>query len=424
MYRSLILQKLLFFCIDCIFIVASFAAAFYVRLGSFYSTDFPFEPYLENALLITPLWLLFLTWGGRYKLKEQSFSEILRSISLGSLAGAMLFVLIFFFRREIFFSRAIVFLIFTFGMLGGVLSYFLEKNLEKWKVSQGKDVHNTLVIGANRAAKAIIRRLIKSKSRHQPVAIIAPFGSSQKEISGIPIVGKLDALEKTVEKYEIREIILCDGSEQMLNLLSFAEGRFLDFRVSPEILGVFRENIAPEVLAGKPVLTLESSPLFGWGQLWKRLFDVVVSIVPLFLLCVIWSFQKVLYGLQPIFIKEERIGAAGRKFQMFRSAFGRKDSPWRDAPNVINILRGEMSFVGPRPALREEWEKMPAHFKRRMILRPGMLGVWQLKKLRGECDDFEAMCKDDLQYIHHWSFWEDMKIIWLSKWQIFKNLWK
>ena len=422
MYRSLILRKLLFFCVDCALILVAFATAFYARLGGFHRPDFPLETYMENALLITPLWLLFLAWGGRYNLKEQNRSDIFRSTSLAALAGTMLFVLIFFFRREIFFSRAIVLFIFLFGTMGGLVSYLLEKYVEKWNVSRGKDIRNVLVIGANRAAEEIIRRLLERKSRHRPAAVIAPFGSSKKEIAGIPIEGKLDALEKTVGEYEIDEIMLCDGSEQMLNLISFAEGRFLDFRVSPEILGIFRENIAPEILAGKSVLALKSSPLFGWGQLWKRMFDVVVAILSLIPFAVIWCAQKIFHGLRPILRKEERIGAAGKKFMMFRSVFGKEHSFWRDTPNVLNILRGDMSFVGPRPVLSAEWEKLPAHFKRRMVLRPGMLGPWQLKKLRGEHDDFEAMCTDDLQYIHHWSFGKDIQIIFLSKLEILKKL--
>jgi len=422
MYKPLLKQKLFFFFLDATLLLLTFIAAYYVRIGSFYSTDFPFEPYLENALWAIPLWIFLLAWGGRYELQEKTWHEILRIISFSSLVGAMLFVLIFFFRQYILFSRLIVIYIVLLGTALGMLSYFLETRLQNWKVQNQKDTVRVLIIGVNRAAQEIISQLLQKKSRHQPVAILAPFGGHTKEIQNVPVVGKLDALERAVEKYDIHEILLCDGLEQMLNLLSFAEGKFLEFRVSPEILGVFRENISPEIIAGKTLLSLESSPLFGWGQFWKRIFDVVFSSFSILILSPVFLIQKILNGPRHLCFKEERIGAGGRKFQLFR--YARETSFFRDLPNIFNIFRGEMSFVGPRPALLAEWEKLPAHFKRRMILRPGMLGPWQLKKLCGEKDDFEQMCKDDVSYIQNWSFLVDMKIIILSKWEIFKNIFK
>jgi len=416
MYKPLIRQKLLFFFLDFFCILLAFVGAFYVRLGGFYRPDFPFGDYFENALLISPLWLVFLAWGGRYSLSERKVSDIFRVVSLSGLAGTMLFVLIFFFRREIFFSRLIVMYIFLFGTILGMASYFLEKSFEKWKVRTGKDTISVLIIGANRASEETVHQLLKQNSRHQPVAILTPFGSSKREIAGVPILGKLDALERTVEQKNIQEIFLCDGIEQMMNLLLFAEGRFLDFRVSPEILGVFRENIAPEIIAQKPFLTLQTSPLFGWGQFWKRLFDVCIAFISLILLAPIWLFQKMwrMFSQRSPFLlfeKEDRIGAKGRQFKMFRYTGRKKDSVLRDIPNVINVLKGEMSLVGPRPALPKNWKELPAHYKRRMVLRPGMLGLWQLKKLQGERDNFEKMCKDDLNYIHHWSFVGDIRIV-------------
>jgi lipopolysaccharide/colanic/teichoic acid biosynthesis glycosyltransferase len=253
-----------------------------------------------------------------------------------------------------------------------------------------------------------------------PVAILAPFGSSKTEISGVPIVGKLDALERVTQEYKVNEILLCDGSEQMLNLLAFAEGRFLGFHVSPETLGVFRENISPEMLSGKTILTLQHSPLFGWGQFWKRGFDFLLALLSLGIVSPVFLVQKVFKGSEKLFQKEQRIGAGGRKFDMI--SYKRSDSIIRNLPNIFNILKGEMSFVGPRPALKEQWESLPPHFKRRMILRPGILGLWQLRKIRGQKDNFDQMYKDDMQYIHHWSFGQDMAIICMSLLEFIKKI--
>ncbi|MBI5414824.1 sugar transferase [Candidatus Peregrinibacteria bacterium] len=413
MNPSLIRQKLFFFLVDILLVMLAFLLAYYFRLWSFYRSDFPFFPYLLTALITAPIWMLFLAWGGKYALREQSHLEVLRSTSLSAIAGAMLFVLIFFFRREIFFSRLIVTYIFCFGTLFTLGSHILEKKWQAWKVRKGKDIFRVLCIGTNRSAEEIIARLKVSSSQHVPVALLSPFGGSVKEILGVPVLGKLNELENVVDTHHIHEIILCDGSEQMMNLLSFAEGRFLNFRVSPEIFGVYRENIHPEILAGKTLLTLKHSPLFGWGQFWKRGFDVFFSALLLIPVSILFLFQKIFRGG---FVSEKRIGAGGREFWMYRFSKIKANSFWRDLPNLLNIFHGEMSFVGPRPALPDEWASLAPHYKRRMTLRPGMLGRWQIRKLHGEADNFEKMFAEDMEYILRWSFWGDVRIILQSIW--------
>ncbi len=414
MYKPLLKQKLFFFALDIFLILAAFIGAFYLRLGSFDRPDFPFRSYLENALWITPVWIFLLVWGGKYSLREKNWGDILRSASLSSLGGTMLFVLLFFFRREIFFSRAIVLLIFTLGTGFLLFSWKLEQYWERKKANEGRDIVRVLVIGANKAAEKSISLLKKNKSRHQPVAILAPFGATQKHIHNVPICGKLDALEKISEEYDIHEILLCDAEEQMMNLLLFAEGRFLGLRIAPEILGVFRENIFPESISGKTFLTLSHSPLFGWGQFWKRGSDLLCAVTLLVLLFPVFCIQKIFQGQKKLFRTERRIGAGGKSFDLFR--YHSKREFVRDIPNILNVFKGEMSFVGPRPELPEEWKNLPAHFKRRMVLRPGMLGPWQLKKIQGQRDDREVMFKTDLTYIHTWSIWQDIKIIIWSMW--------
>jgi|GEM_PF-318651 len=419
MIRSLIFQKLFFALLDGGAIVLAFVLAFYLRLGSFVRTDFPFSVFLENALLILPIWLLFLIWGGRYELQEKKYSEILRVISLSSITGAMLFVLIFFFRREVFFSRLIVVYIIVFGIAFGMCSFLLEKIWEYSQVRRQKNLQRVLVIGINTAAQEMILRLKKSHSRFFPIAALAPFGGSMTDIHGVPVLGKLDALERITVEQRITDLFICDASEQMLNLIAFAEGRFLGIYIAPEILGVFRENVSPQTLAGKNVLTLSASPLFGWGQLWKRGFDLVIGML-IFICCLpFWFLKKIFQPHKKLFAREERIGGGGKIFRLWR--FRTSTKFFRDIPNILNVLGGEMSLVGPRPILPEEWKLLPHHLKRRMVLKPGIFGLWQITKLKGAADDIEAMCTQDIRYLQNWNFWGDLKILGISCWHFFRH---
>ncbi len=424
--RNKIIARLLEIIFDAGFVLLAFVLAFYVRIGAFKSTDFPFDPYFKLALFITPLFILLFIWSGLYSFSSKNLFQKLHAISFSALVGSMAFVLIFFFNREVFFSRAIVLFVFLFSTffvwIFHALLFFYRRN--KWK--KGKNIHNTLIIGANRATEKVIKNL-KNKTEYFPVAILAPYGSKKKEILGIPVVGKLDALEKTVENYQIDEIIQCDAVEQSLNLIAFAEGKFLGFKIAPEVLGAFHKNIEPEKISSVSFLSLNLSPLFGWGQFFKRIFDILFSVLFLPFLLVIYLIKR---PFGKVFATEKRARGFDDEFNMLRfsdnGALGKffKKTYLLDLPAFWNVFKGEMSVIGPRPSTIKDRENYPLHFRRRLILKPGITGAWQLAKMQGAEDDTLLMLEKDLNYIHGWNFGLDLKILFKSFYLVLKKVFK
>jgi lipopolysaccharide/colanic/teichoic acid biosynthesis glycosyltransferase len=412
-----ILSKLMAIIIDSGLILMSFIAAFWLRIGSFNSNDFPFEPYLNLAFYITPFFILLFAWGGLYGFKEKHFLEKFRIISLSCLTGSMAFVLFFFFSREIFFSRAIVAMIFAISTISVFICHQFVLLIKKNHWNNGKNAIRVLIIGANNTAERVIKSL--QGTEYYPVCILAPYGSKQKEICGIKVAGKLNVLEKTIKKYEIDEIFQCDALEQSLNLITFAEGHFLGYKISPEILGAFHKNIQPEIISCSSFLALNLSPLFGWGQFIKRIFDIVGALIVLPFLVLIYVFT-----LGSVFTCEKRARGFRETFYMWRFKNYKflKKSFLIDFPAFFNVLKGDMSIIGPRPSRVKERDNYPEHFKRRLILKPGVLGLWQLEKLKGQADDLDLMLEKDLSYIHSWSIRNDFKIFFKSLLLIIKRL--
>ncbi len=275
--KTKIFEKLLLIFFDSIIILISFIGAYFLRLGTFHHSQFLFGPYLQMAMIMIPIWILLLSYEGRYSLKEKNMNEEFRILFFASLASVLLFPLIFYFKNELFFSRGILAIllflacIFLFGLS------ILQKKISQFQSKNNTSISRMLVIGANRSAENIIKNLIENFSYHKPVAILTPYGSKKKNLSGVPILGKLDALEKIFIEYQINEIFLCEGVEHSQNLDSFCKNKGIPLRTSLETLGIYNQDIQSENIGNATFLTIYQSPLFGWGQFFKRIFDIGIA---------------------------------------------------------------------------------------------------------------------------------------------------
>lgn len=403
--RPLLVQKFWEIIIDALLILFAFWGAYVVRIGQLQSTDFPFQPYFQLALFTLPFFLLVLAWSGLYELREKTSGELLRITSISALSGAMLFVLFFFFKREFFFSRAIVLLVWVFSTILIFGFHFWLQQRESARHRAGKDTLKTLIIGNGRVAASIIHNFKEKGSRFQPVAILAPYGGGTKEIDGVPVLGKLDALEKVTGEKNIDAIIQTEAPEQSLNLLNFSEGKFLEFLIAPQIFGCFSHRVSAAKVSGMPFIRFEISPLFGWGQVWKRMIDIFVSAL-------------IILFLSPLFLLKKRkkeLSATGPKDQVFEKySFANASGIFEHVPEFLNVFRGEMSLVGPRPRSPEERDSLKLHERRRLVVKPGILGLWQLHRLKTGSEDMQKEIELDTKYIFYWSVWKDVVILWES----------
>lgn len=411
--RSKIVNKLALILLDSLLITCAFIGAYYFRLGTFNHSEFIFSEYFQIGLLMVPLWIFFLAYQGRYLLSEQSLGTKLNAVIVGSLLGSLLFPMLFYFTNEVFFSRGIIVILFFIGVVLLYTLSYIEKKISEYQARHNIQMSRMLVIGANRNAENIIEKLISNFSHHKPVAILSPYGSKKKEISGVPIFGKLDALEKIFIEKKIDEIFLCDGIEHSENLASFCRNKGIPLRTSFETLGISPQQTQAECIEGTTFLTIHQSPLFGWGQFYKRVFDVMVAGVGIILFSPYFfiyrknlTTQKFQNGIREdstfkgyVFSKKSTSSATGKIY------FGHNISL------LLNVLKKDMSIVGPKDLTQQEYNEIfkdqdkKEQSSVRFILRPGIFSPHKFE----QCIP-EKILRSEISYIKNWSFSEDIKI--------------
>ncbi len=414
--RSKIINKLFLLLFDTVVIFIAFISAYFFRLGTFFHSEFIFSEYIEISFLMIPLWIIFLAYQGRYCLTEKTFFEKFNIILIGSLLGSLLFPLIFYFKNEVFFSRGIIVILFFIAVTLLFSLSYVEKKISEYQAKHNIQMSRMLVIGANKNAEAIIEKLIKNFSHHKPVAILTPYGSKKSHISEVPILGKLDALEKIFLSENIDEIFLCEGIEHSENLSSFCRNKGIPLRTSFETLGISPQQTQAENIEGTVFLSIYQSPLFGWGQFYKRIFDIIISSIGLLIFSPYFfiyrknlTTEKFQNGIEEsstfngYVFEKEAINENGKKQKNKKIFWGHNISL------LINVLKKDMSIVGPKDLMHDEYDHIFQDKKEqsaiRFILRPGIFSPHKF-----ECFTPEKILRSEISYIKNWSFWGDLKI--------------
>lgn len=268
MKKELIYLKILQVLADGILILGSFVLAYFLQVGFFFSTEFLFEEYFLVAILTVPFSLVYMFFIRAYKLSQQILSwRHFQRLGFVALEAIFVFMVLYYFTYKDFFSRRI--LIYAFLLILGTtfLSHLLFRKLLKNASAKEAGIYRTLIIGTNRGAENIIKKLVKEKSHFKPVAILNVHGGSKKEIEGVPIVGKMNSFEKTIQDYKVDFILQVDHSEQSLNIINYALSHNLKYLMPPELLGIFQGHQVIEEIEGMPFLKVQKEKKW-WHSIW------------------------------------------------------------------------------------------------------------------------------------------------------------
>lgn len=262
-------------------------------------------------------------------------------------------------------------------------------------------------------------------------------------------LGTTDKVEEFAIAKDIDEIYCTlpgTNDEKILRMLNFAEKQMIRFYIVPEFYRNLKKSMVLEFLESVPLLTIRREPLQAfYNRALKRSFDLVFSSV---VLCTIFPILYVLIGFLikrsspgPIFFKQKRTGLYGHDFECYKFRTMRvndqadtmqavKDDPRKtkigdflrrtnldEFPQFINVFKGDMSVVGPRPHMLKHTEQYSALIDKYMVrhlVKPGVTGWAQVTGYRGETKTLEQMegrVKRDVWYIENWTFFLDLKII-------------
>ena len=359
---------------------------------------------------------------------------------------AVLFALSFFLRAQFHFSRIAVLIM---GALGIFWLLLLRKTLRvfwgRFLRERGLRVR-TLVVGwGERGADLVSHVRSDVNSGREIVGVLADEAPADLP-AGVPWLGRSDALEARIEEQNVDEVILATlhfPSRRISLWILACEQRLVSFRLVPDLFEVLASRVHLDFVSGVPLLGLGNFPLdHPVNRILKRAMDLVGALVGLLLSAPILLVAAAVIRLEsrgPIFYMQERCGREGRPFRMYKLRTMRPDAeketgpvwaqekdPRRtrvgaflrrynldEVPQFWNVLKGEMSLVGPRPerpVFVEQFKEEIRHYMPRHAYKPGMTGWAQVNGLRGNTP-IEDRVRYDLYYFENWSLWFDLRIL-------------
>lgn len=453
-----ILITILFF-LDLLLAYISWELAYYSR---FYWFDFPEAHYLPphyQYLKAVPVLLVItaIAFSASGVYKSHRVSQLSSEIPHLLKACLWLFLgilVIAFFYRNYSYSRVqmmyfmgtfITFLILLRGLIPVVLKLLHQRGLH---------TRNIAIIGMSEMAVNFSKTLKRYKSSGMVLKGYVEMPNTA--ISLVPhnmkCLGTIESVDQIITDHQIDQVFIALSSDQKKDLPEIYDVLFdqlVDIKVLPD-LGPFKKlHTDVEAFEDIPIVTIIQSPMAGWNSVAKRLLDIVGASVALLIFSPVMLFIAMVIKLTssgPIFYRQERMGLDGVTFETlkFRSmrvdaeqetgaVWAQKDDNRRtrfgsfirktsldELPQLFNILKGEMSMVGPRPErpvfIGDFKNKIPNYMLRHKV-KAGLTGWAQINGWRGNTS-LEKRIECDLYYIEHWSIWFDFKILFLT---IFKG---
>jgi exopolysaccharide biosynthesis polyprenyl glycosylphosphotransferase len=329
-----------------------------------------------------------------------------------------------------------------------------RKSLHKRR-AEGRDTRRVLAVGSIAAVNELAAGLSSiAYSGLRVVGAVVPGAATDEVVTTqgtVPVVGRLDALDDAMAAVGADAVAVADSSTLdgagVRRLAWSLEGRGIDLLVVPTVTDVVGPRIAMRPVGPIPLLFLDEPALTGPNRVVKGLFDRVVALAAL----VVFAPVLVVVGIAvrattpgPALYRQERVGLDGRRFTIVKlrtmvadadarraelevqlgrpRLFKIEDDPritpigtwlrrWSldELPQLWNVLRGDMSLVGPRPPLPDEVARYEAHVSRRLLVRPGLTGLWQVSG-RSQLG-WEESVRLDLHYVDNWSLALDVQIL-------------
>ncbi|RYE39490.1 MAG: exopolysaccharide biosynthesis polyprenyl glycosylphosphotransferase, partial [Sphingobacteriales bacterium] len=343
---------------------------------------------------------------------------------------------------------------FAVGLLLNRFIYIVIRDLSKNRDQLSKRI---LIVGYNDRGKSLIHKL--EKGAYNKIIGFIEDREKITELTPYPVVGNIHQTIQVSEKLGVNQIYTTISPEQntfLYELMYQAEARFIRFRIIPDLSTFINRPIHFEFFEGLPMISLRSEPLEDIGnRVKKRAVDIVISsLVIIFILSWLVPILGLLIYLQspgPVFFSQLRSGRNNKPFRClkFRSMKVNKDSELKQAtkndtritkigrfmrktsldefPQFINVFKGEMSLVGPRPHMlkhTEEYSQLVDQYMIRQFLKPGITGWAQINGFRGEVkghEEIQGRVDYDLWYSQNWTTWLDFRILFLTAYNIFRG---
>ena len=449
----------LFFISDLFVIFLAWVLSYFLR---FYTTLVrppllgtpPFLDYIQLILPLCIIWGLVSNQIHLYRPRRihRFYKEFFDVVKCLTITFIILIVLIYLFKRFEF-SRLAFFYSWLMGILGLLSVRFFTRKTLRLLRKRGYNQRFALITGTGELAQKVLRKIeFYPELGIQVIGFLTRKGEEVgKKIKNIPILGVYEDLDTILEKNRVDIFFIAISVNEydcFESLIKKVQGYLSEIKVIPASYEFLSLRGGIDELGDLPMVSLLSSPLYGWDRVFKRTFDLIFGTLILVIVSPIMLVISLLIKLTsegPILYKQERVGMDGRTFQVLKfrtmkidaeketgpvwakendsrstkvGAFLRRTS-LDELPQLFNMIKGEMSLVGPRPErpnfVEEFRNRIPSYMLRHKI-KAGMTGWAQVNGWRGNTS-LEKRIEHDLYYIENWSIGFDLRILMMTFWR-------
>jgi exopolysaccharide biosynthesis polyprenyl glycosylphosphotransferase len=435
---------------DAVLIILAFALAYYARyvlqliqpVGEQFFA--PFSEYTLMLVAYTGLMVMFMAVDGVYTAQRGGswFTEVYRIVNATTTVGVILFAVVFLVRTLVY-SRLMILwaILFTIVLLS--LARLMQRWIRAGLRRRGVGVARVLIVGAGELGRTVMRTIVANPALGYQIAGFVDDNPSKAELGRYKNYGSLERVEELLRSEPVDEVLITLPwmyQRKIVGLVRACERVGVRARVVPDIFQLSLSRLDVDDIGGIPLIGIKEAKISRPGRVLKRALDVVFALLILLINGPILLLSALLIRLEsagPVLFKQTRIGEKGRPFTIykFRSMyhgaeeqvealrtlneasgplFKIRDDPritrvgkwlrrtsFDEMPQFLNVLRGEMSVVGPRPALPAEVTQYQHWHLQRLEVQPGITGLWQIS---GRSDlTFDEGCLLDIYYIENWS---------------------
>lgn len=430
----------------------AFVFAYYLRntLDGLY----PIRAYLKLLPVLSIVWVYLLHSFGMYKSFRVRFKRVFLLIILkSSFVGFFIFSSILYLLKLEYVSRTFIVLVFVILALLTMLEKTLLIAFFRDMRRKGLNYRSILIVGTGKRAKHFLSIIEEHKEFGFRVLGLIDEDAVKKSqvLYGYKVLGTFEDMPEIIHNNVVDEVVFVVPRSwlgRIEHLLHFCENEGLLVHLAVDYFELKLSRAHLENLLDVPLLTFGTAPNKLDHLLIKRFVDIVVSAVALIVLSPLFLFVALLIkktSAGPVFFKQERSSYNGRRFILYKfrtmvadaelklhdlrhlnemagPVFKIKNDPRLtkigkflrkfsidEFPQFWNVLKGDMSLVGPRPPIPSEVDKYDSWQRRRLSMRPGLTCLWQASG-RNKISSFDEWTNLDLKYIDNWSLWLDVKI--------------
>ncbi|MHB1004888.1 MAG: undecaprenyl-phosphate glucose phosphotransferase [Chloroflexota bacterium] len=441
--------------LDFILAYLAFALAWWLR----YSQGLVSEVTEQNFMTLEDYFLIQVAFAGllvlvcgakglyRPSLGRSWVDESLTVFSSAMISTAVLIIAVFYYR-PFSYSRAI----FIFALLVAVVFLAAERLVVRQTLAQlrkrGMALRQAIIVGAGEHGRRIMQSIVAEPDLgYQIVGFVDD--ERTEDIGRFRALGSLEQLPEVVAAYAVDEVIVALPSHsKAMHVIKHCATHDVEFRVAPDFYELSLDRVDVDYLHGIPLIAVREPTMSGWNRLVKRTTDVAIATLALLVLSPVMLLAAAAIKVDspgPVLFRQLRTGRGGREFWFYKFRSMRADAEevfWDlveqneatgpifkikndprvtrvgrfirrtsidELPQLLNVLKGDMSLVGPRPPIPHEVERYEPWHRRRLDVPPGITGLWQVSGR--SLLTFDEMVLLDLWYIENWSLWLDLKII-------------